>query len=377
MIRVERDAQKTNGYQENRNLLLSPHAHADSIPGLEILANDVRCTPGPTGSPTPTPTPTPTATPTPSPLPSGFISVGVVLVGNDGSGATGITFLKVEDSSGNALATPTSAVMPIPSAFDLDGQDITPDATRGVTVDGGNTVYFFSGITTFAPVLASGTVDISAYGGDGDAVGILSNGDEAVLSGDSPTQLVVVSGINAGAPVLADTITIPSNRDALDISRDSKTLLARGSSGLTVFSVTTVPAHPGSLGGTVTHSYAQTADLATGGNPGFRNGRGGMAICPSDSSRAVVLNAPSLGMVSLLTGLPATPTLMAIPIHFPFNTRHHFALGPRRERHEGSRSITLTVSSLSRNSPSWTPDSIACSERRTLCDVTPRARARS
>jgi Fe-S cluster assembly protein SufD len=48
MIRVEKDAQKTNAYQENRNLLLSPRAHADSIPGLEILANDVRCTHGAT-----------------------------------------------------------------------------------------------------------------------------------------------------------------------------------------------------------------------------------------------------------------------------------------------------------------------------------------
>jgi Fe-S cluster assembly protein SufD len=51
MIRVEKDAQKTNAYQENRNLLLSPKAHADSIPGLEILANDVRCTHGATISP--------------------------------------------------------------------------------------------------------------------------------------------------------------------------------------------------------------------------------------------------------------------------------------------------------------------------------------
>jgi Fe-S cluster assembly protein SufD len=48
MIRVEKDAQKTNAYQENRNLLLSAQAHADSIPGLEILANDVRCTHGAT-----------------------------------------------------------------------------------------------------------------------------------------------------------------------------------------------------------------------------------------------------------------------------------------------------------------------------------------
>jgi Fe-S cluster assembly scaffold protein SufB len=41
-------AQKTNAYQENRNLMLSETAHADSIPGLEILANDVRCTHGAT-----------------------------------------------------------------------------------------------------------------------------------------------------------------------------------------------------------------------------------------------------------------------------------------------------------------------------------------
>jgi Fe-S cluster assembly protein SufD len=48
MIRVEEGAQKTNAYQENRNLLLSKTASANSIPGLEILANDVRCTHGAT-----------------------------------------------------------------------------------------------------------------------------------------------------------------------------------------------------------------------------------------------------------------------------------------------------------------------------------------
>src|SRR5204863_1074350 len=48
MIRVEEDAQKTNAYQECRNLMLSPTTHAVPIPGLEILANDVRCTHGPT-----------------------------------------------------------------------------------------------------------------------------------------------------------------------------------------------------------------------------------------------------------------------------------------------------------------------------------------
>ena len=44
MIRVDRGAQRTDAFQENRNLLLSPRAHADAIPGLEIEADDVRCT---------------------------------------------------------------------------------------------------------------------------------------------------------------------------------------------------------------------------------------------------------------------------------------------------------------------------------------------
>jgi Fe-S cluster assembly protein SufD len=44
MIYVAPGAQKTDGFQANRNLILSPHARADSIPGLEIMANDVRCT---------------------------------------------------------------------------------------------------------------------------------------------------------------------------------------------------------------------------------------------------------------------------------------------------------------------------------------------
>jgi len=48
MIYVAPGAQKTDGYQANRNLALSPNARADSIPGLEILADDVRCTHGAT-----------------------------------------------------------------------------------------------------------------------------------------------------------------------------------------------------------------------------------------------------------------------------------------------------------------------------------------
>lgn len=48
MIRVDETAQKTDGYQRNDNLLLSDKARADSIPGLEIEADDVRCTHGST-----------------------------------------------------------------------------------------------------------------------------------------------------------------------------------------------------------------------------------------------------------------------------------------------------------------------------------------
>jgi Fe-S cluster assembly protein SufD len=44
MIKVDPGAQRTDAFQESRNLLLGKRAHADAIPGLEILANDVRCT---------------------------------------------------------------------------------------------------------------------------------------------------------------------------------------------------------------------------------------------------------------------------------------------------------------------------------------------
>jgi Fe-S cluster assembly protein SufD len=48
MIHVSPEAVKTDGYQANRNLIIGANAHADSLPGLEILADDVRCTHGAT-----------------------------------------------------------------------------------------------------------------------------------------------------------------------------------------------------------------------------------------------------------------------------------------------------------------------------------------
>lgn len=48
VIRIEKTAQKSDAYQRNENLFLSPRATARSEPALEILANDVRCTHGST-----------------------------------------------------------------------------------------------------------------------------------------------------------------------------------------------------------------------------------------------------------------------------------------------------------------------------------------
>jgi Fe-S cluster assembly protein SufD len=50
MIKVLPSAYNTNAYQTNRNLLLSNEAQADSLPGLEILANEVKCSHGATTS---------------------------------------------------------------------------------------------------------------------------------------------------------------------------------------------------------------------------------------------------------------------------------------------------------------------------------------
>jgi Fe-S cluster assembly protein SufD len=48
VIRVHPNAQKTDAYQTNRNLLLSDHARSDSLPNLEIQADDVKCSHGAT-----------------------------------------------------------------------------------------------------------------------------------------------------------------------------------------------------------------------------------------------------------------------------------------------------------------------------------------
>jgi Fe-S cluster assembly protein SufD len=51
LIRIEKNTVNCEAYQENRNLLLTPGAKADSIPELEILTDQVRCTHGATMGP--------------------------------------------------------------------------------------------------------------------------------------------------------------------------------------------------------------------------------------------------------------------------------------------------------------------------------------
>ena len=51
LIRIEEEAQKVNAFQTNRNLVLSNEAGAESVPNLEILANDVKCGHGSTVGP--------------------------------------------------------------------------------------------------------------------------------------------------------------------------------------------------------------------------------------------------------------------------------------------------------------------------------------
>lgn len=50
-IKVDKEAQRTNAYQQNKNLLLGKQAKADSIPRLEILTDDVKCSHGATVGP--------------------------------------------------------------------------------------------------------------------------------------------------------------------------------------------------------------------------------------------------------------------------------------------------------------------------------------
>jgi hypothetical protein len=226
-------------------------------------------------------------------------NLGIALIADDGYGSSGmLQVVHLYDAAGSPLAVPTLTKLDYPGAYDIDGQALTPDGSQGILVDGGNTVRFFSNVQTGVPIASTATLDISSYGGDGDSVAIMPNGDTAVVSGDSASQLLVVSGITSGVPIAASTITIPGYRDGVVISDDGKVLLARGSGGLTVFSI----------GGTGPFTFTQTADMTTLGSSGMEDGRNGIALSPKDSSRAVIIGANYTATATLVTGLPGSPT---------------------------------------------------------------------
>jgi hypothetical protein len=235
-------------------------------------------------------------------------NLGIAIIADDGHGsgsaAGALQVVHIFDSTGTPLAQPTISYLSYSNAYDIDGTALTPDGSQGIVVDGGNTVRFFSNVQTGVPIASTTTIDISSYGGDGDSVAIMPTGDEAVVSGDSSSVLLVVSGIASGTPARAETITIPDARDGVLISNDGKVLLARGYTGLTVFSIASITPAAGSLGGTMSHGFTQTANFTALGDYSLNDGRKGIAISPVDSSRAVVISGST---ITQITGMPDAP----------------------------------------------------------------------
>jgi hypothetical protein len=225
---------------------------------------------------------------------------GIAMIGDDGNGsgesADSVQVIHLYDSHGAPLATPTISYLSYPGASDLDGQALTPDGSQGILVDGGNTVRFFSKLQTGTPEASDYTLNVSEWGSDGDSIAIMPNGNEAVVSADSDNQLILVTDILSGTAKVAGPIPVATNRDSVVISNDGKVLLARSYDGFTVFSIT----------GSGTAGFAQTAEFATLGSYYVGDGRGGMAISPVDSTRALLISV-SDGKIHLLTGLPDKP----------------------------------------------------------------------
>ncbi|MGZ6143333.1 MAG: hypothetical protein ACXWLM_08340 [Myxococcales bacterium] len=234
---------------------------------------------------------------------------GVALIPDDGNGKSGLQVITLLDDDGFVLPNPTLSTLPSLGG-DLDGAALTPDGSQGVMVDGGNFIVFFSGVGTGQLAAAAGKIDVTPYGGDGDAIAIMPDGNEAVVSADGDS-LVVISGIAAGLPVLAVSVPIPDVEDGLVISNDGRVLLARGFSGMSVFSIDPIKPQAGPLGGALAHNYTHVVDWgSTLSRPYGEDGRDGLAVSPANSSNAVVVGAapsPLVGPgIQLITGLPGT-----------------------------------------------------------------------
>ncbi len=261
----------------------------------------------PTATPAVTSTPTPTATPTGVP----FVNFGVAVVGDDGNGFTnGLQVMTIEDSSGSPLPTPQQTFAPLSGAGDIDGLSITADGTHGAVIDGGNTVFFFTAdLKTSKITLLPATVVFpsdGSLGRDGDSIASLPGGDEVVVSAGSGSVMVLINGVLSGSPAIVGSIPTSgkaSEYDGVVISEDGKVMLGRSGSGdvLDVYSVAaTTPRTPSSFAITKTFMSPDIRGVT-------QDGREGMAISPTDSSRAVLVSTD--GTVQLFTGLPAAPII--------------------------------------------------------------------
>jgi len=234
-------------------------------------------------------------------------NLGIVLIADDGYGSVNghpgsLQVIHIYDANGSLLSTPTISFLDYGDTHsDIDGQALTPDGSQGIMVDGGNDLLFFSQTQTGTPAAGTDTINAGSlgYGSDGDAVAILPNGDEAVVSLDS-SALLVLSGLVSGIPTPTESIPLTISADGLVISNDGMVMLARYSGSLSVFAINAITPAAGSLGGTISHSFTDESDIAVISSSG-EDGREGMAISPIDSSRAVIVGGSSAQM---LTGLP-------------------------------------------------------------------------
>jgi fibronectin type 3 domain-containing protein len=246
-------------------------------------------------------------------------NLGIALIGDGGfgmsDGSSGLQIVHLYSATGTLLSTPTVTYLDYPGTPYFNSQALSPDGSQGIILDARGSNRSFSNTQTGTPISSTVSGDINA----GVAIAMLPTGDEAVVSNNAANQLLILSGNTAGKPVTAATIPILGQRDSLVLSADGKVLLARGNTGLSVFSVTP---KPGSNGGTISHEYTQIVDFPNlGSSSYFQDGRSGMAISPTDSSRAVVVQPGfSGGTIQLMTNLTSATPIAGTPVQFPTNS---------------------------------------------------------
>lgn len=244
-------------------------------------------------------------------------NLGLALISDGGygmsDGSSGLQIVRLYDSTANLLATPLLSYLDYASAWFIDSIAVTPDASVALLASADTELRGFAGLQLNQP-LALAEVDLSAYGSSFPSAVVLGAGDEALLANASSSALLLVTGLLTGTPQPASLISAPAARTALTLSADGTVLLARGATGLTVYAVSSLST-AGSIAGTIGYAFTPIVDWSVLGSSSFVGGRGGMALSPADSSRAVVLTALTAGSgaatLQLLTGLPGVPQLAA------------------------------------------------------------------